>query len=64
MAAVVAMTSNALDLSESNTSCWIYSKYSETSVFFRHTASLSHLRTMLPKSSSCLKSAQLPNHAT
>ena len=28
------------------------------------TASLSHLRTMLPKSSSCPKPAQRPNHAT
>ena len=29
-----------------------------------YTASLSHLRTMLPKSSSCPKPAQRPNHAT
>ena len=28
------------------------------------TASLSHLRTMLPESSSCLQPAQRPNHAT
>ena len=28
------------------------------------TASLSHLRKMLPKSSSCPKPAQRPNHAT
>ena len=28
------------------------------------TASLSHLRTMLPKSSSCPQPAQRPNHAT
>ena len=28
------------------------------------TASLSHLRTMLPKGSSCNKPAQRPNHAT
>ena len=36
MAAVVAMTSDTLDLSESNATCRIYSKYGETSVFFRH----------------------------
>ena len=30
----------------------------------RSTASLSHLRTMLPKSISCPKPAQQPNHAT
>ena len=30
----------------------------------RSTASLSHLRTMLPESSSCLQPAQRPNHAT
>ena len=29
-----------------------------------NTGSLSHLRTMLPESSSCPKPAQLPNHAT
>ena len=36
MAAVVAMTSDALDLTESNATCRIYGKYGETSVFFRH----------------------------
>ena len=30
----------------------------------QHTASLSHLRTMLPDSSSCPQPAQRPNHAT
>ena len=32
--------------------------------FHRGTASLSHLRTMLPESSSCSQPAQRPNHAT
>ena len=31
---------------------------------YLHTASLSHLRTMLPESSSCPQPAQRPNHAT
>ena len=35
---------------------------SSQSVLF--TASLSHLRTMLPESSSCPQPAQWPNHAT
>ena len=36
IAAVVAMTSDTLDLSESNATCRIYNEYGETSVFFRH----------------------------
>ena len=36
ISAVVAMTSDTLDLSESNATCRIYSKYGESSVFFRH----------------------------
>ena len=36
MAVVVAMTSDTLDLSESNATCRIYNEYGETSVFFRH----------------------------
>ena len=36
MVAFVAMTSDTLDLSQSNATCRVYHEYGETSVFFRH----------------------------
>ena len=36
MVAIVAMTSNTLDLSQSNATCRIYNEYGEKGVFFRH----------------------------
>ena len=36
MVAVVAMTSDTLDLSQSNATCRVYHEYGETRVFFRH----------------------------
>ena len=42
----------------------IHTLYTEARVLRSDTGSLSHLRTMLPESSSCPQPAQRPNHAT
>ena len=55
------------DIGEGGTHLWhpfIGWKIPNIAVFPLRTASLSHLRTMLPESSSCSKPAQRPIHAT